>query len=190
MPHSYRTFIAVEIPTEVVTQVERLIGRLGQSSANVKWVEQGNLHLTLKFLGDVEVISIPEVCKAVSTAVANLPAFEVELAGVGAFPNVEKPRTVWLGVEKGRDELVELHDGIDGALADLGFRSEGRRFTPHLTLGRVRQRSDGSSDLIELIAQHDSFVAGKMTVDEIAVVSSKMGRDGPVYTMLGHVELA
>jgi len=190
MPRSYRTFVAVEIPTKVADQVGRLIGRLGQCGANVNWVESGNLHLTLKFLGDVRDTMIPEVCKTVDTVVSKLPAFDLELAGVGAFPNAEKPRTIWIGVAKGRDEMVTLHEALDGALAELGFRGDGRRFTPHLTLGRVRQRPRDLAELSELIAKHDSFVAGKLMVDEVAIVSSNLGREGPVYTNLGHADLA
>lgn len=190
MAQSYRTFVAVEIPKEVSDQAGRLIARLERTSANVKWVESENLHLTLKFLGDVEAIFIPDVCKAVGAAVADQAGFELELGGVGAFPNINRPRTIWLGVTKGHDELLALHDAIDAALADLGFRSETRRFTPHLTIGRVKQPSGASDELSQLIAQHDGFVAGKLPVDEVAIVSSKLERDGPVYTMLGHSALA
>jgi len=121
---------------------------------------------------------------------AKLPAFDLELAGVGAFPNAQRPRTIWLGVANGRDEMIAMHEALEDSLADLGFRPEGRRFTPHLTLGRVKQSSQPCGDLAELLAKHDRFVTGKLPVDEVAIVSSKLGRDGPVYTMLGHTGLA
>lgn len=187
MAQTYRTFIAVEVSSGVAAQAARLIGRLERTSAKVRWVDPRTLHLTLKFLGEVEALLIPDLCKAVSAAVAAVEGFDMELAGVGAFPNTAKPRTIWLGARQGQEEMIALHDAIDAALADLGFRSEARRFKPHLTLGRVRQ---GHVELSALIAEHEDFSAGKLTVDEVVVMSSELTRDGPEYTPLGHAELA
>ena len=118
MAQTYRTFIAVEISPGIADQAARLIGRLSRTGAKVKWVDPGNLHLTLNFLGDVEALLIPDICKAVSAAVADIDGFDLELAGVGAFPNVAKPRTIWLGAQKGEEEMVVLRDAIEAALPD------------------------------------------------------------------------
>ncbi len=190
MAQTYRTFVAVEIPTDVSEQAVRLVTRLNRTSAKVTWVESENLHVTLKFLGEVEATFIPDVCKAVRAVVANQSGFELELGGVGAFPNTSRPRTIWLGVTKGLDEMIALHDAVNEALANLGFRGENRRFVPHLTIGRVKQPSGTFAELSELITKHEDFVAGKLPVDEVAIVSSKLEREGPIYTILGHATLA
>src|SRR5690349_21441295 len=96
-----RTFVAVEISAETRTRAGQLIGRLDTPEVKIKWVETHNLHLTLKFLGDVDLLEIPQLCQAVTDAVVELPPFEFEARGAGAFPDIHHPRTVWLGLGRG-----------------------------------------------------------------------------------------
>jgi RNA 2',3'-cyclic 3'-phosphodiesterase len=190
MQRTVRTFVAVEISSEMRTKATRLINQLSRSSANVKWVEPRNLHLTLKFLGQVEVLEMPEVCRAVAEAVAELPPFDLTGAGAGAFPNADRPRTLWLGVSEGTDEMVALHDAVETRLADLGFRREQRRFRPHLTIGRVRNSSPaGIRELAELLEEQREFVGGSCDVSEVVVFASETGPAGPTYDPLSHAAL-
>lgn len=183
MTRSLRTFIAVEMSPEVRSRARQLISRLQGTAAKVTWVKPEAMHLTLKFLGEVDLIDIPGVCQAVSGAVADLPPFEIEVHGAGAFPAAGRPRTIWLGVGRGVAEMVELHEAIERAVADLGFRRENRRFRPHLTLGRVR----GDRDLLplgQLVAEHADFAGGVASVDEVVVFSSELEADGPLHEPL------
>lgn len=167
----------------------QLIGRLGSTSAKVKWVEPHNLHLTLKFLGDVDLLEIPELCQAVTDAVAELPPFEIEARGAGAFPDLRHPRTVWLGVGRGTEEMVQLHDIVEQSLAPLGFRQEQRRFRPHLTIGRVRGGGPGIAELAENLAEQADFAGGVSSVEEVVVLSSELSRTGPTYEVLATAPL-
>lgn len=184
-----RTFVAVEISAEMRTRAAQLIGRLGSTSAKVKWVEPHNLHMTLKFLGDVDMLEVPQLCQAVTDAVADSPPFEIEARGAGAFPDLRNPRTVWLGMGRGTEEMVELHDAVERALAPLGFRREQRRFRPHLTIGRVRGGGPGIAELAEILAEQADFAGGVASVEEVVVFSSELGRNGPSYEVLATAPL-
>ena len=189
MPDIVRTFIAVEIPGEVKNRASQLIAQLRTAPANVKWVAPRHMHWTLKFLGDVDLLDTPKICQAVARAVEPLAPFDVEARGAGAFPDASRPRTVWIGVGAGGEQMIELHDAIEHELAPLGYRPENRRFRPHLTIGRVRNSPTGIDELGRLIEQHATFASGLSTVYEVLIVSSELGHDGPTYELLGHADL-
>jgi 2'-5' RNA ligase len=190
MQRTVRTFIATEISSEVRTKAQKLIKTLAAATASVKWVETENLHLTLKFLGNVEMLEVPNLCEVIADAVAELPPFDVQFHGAGAFPDLARPRTLWIGMGEGTEEMVALHDALERRLTDLGFRGEGRRFRPHLTIGRVRNSSPTEiQELASLLAAEQEFVGGASDVSEVVVFSSEAGRNGPVYEPLSHAEL-
>ncbi len=190
MSDSARTFIAVEVPWEVKDRARQLIAQLRETSASVKWVRPEDMHWTLKFLGNLELNEIPAICNAVSRAVEPLAAFDVEAFAAGAFPDLLRPRTVWIGMGEGSEQMIELHDAIEFELGKLGFRAENRRFRPHLTIGRVRNSDEeGIVELGKLIQRHAEFESGLSVVDEVVVFSSHLGREGPTYEPLAHCEL-
>ncbi len=179
MRHAIRTFVAVEVSADVRARAGQLMARLGATGTKVKWVELRNLHLTLKFLGDVDARELPQVCTAVAEAVRTLPAFEIELVGAGAFPTASRPRTLWMGVGRGSEGLIEVHERLERGLAGLGFRREGRRYQPHLTIGRVR--GEKADALADVVAELESFPGGVSSVDEVVVFSSELAKEGPTY---------
>jgi 2'-5' RNA ligase len=189
MSNIVRTFVAVEIPWEVKDRAQRMIGELRATEAKVKWVAAEHMHWTLKFLGNVDMLEIPPVCAAVKRAVEPLAAFDLEARGAGAFPDGRRPRTVWVGTGLGSEQMIELHDAVEFELARLGYRSENRRFRPHLTIGRVRQSPTGIGELGRLIEKHAEFEGGVSLVDEVVVFSSVLGPDGPRHEPLCHAEL-
>lgn len=189
MNRNVRTFVAVEISSEMRLRAGQLIDRLSSTAAKVRWVEPHNLHFTLKFLGDVDLLDIPQLCEAVTGAVAELPPFEIEALGAGAFPDLHNPRTVWLGVGRGTEAMVELHDAVERALTTLGFRREQRRYRPHVTLGRVRGAGPANLELAERLAKLADFPGGIASIEEVVVFSSELGRDGPSYEVLASAPL-
>ena len=184
-----RTFIAVEASSEIRSRAVDLIDRLKVAGATVKWVQPSHLHLTLKFLGDVEDAKIPSVCQAVLDAAAELKPFSIEWRGAGAFPASERPRTVWLGLGVGQESAASLQAAIEERLEKLGFHKEARRFHGHLTLGRVRGGGPTTRQLGELIGRNADFEAGKMTVSQVVVFASELNRSGPTYTTLSRAKL-
>jgi 2'-5' RNA ligase len=189
MKQKIRTFVAVNIDSAVRERVARLVDRFRAAGADVKWVASPNLHITLKFLGDVDAKEIHRVCEAVQKAVADAPPFEFEIRGAGAFPKASRPRTVWLGVAQGREELIDLNKRIEPALEKLGFRREARRFQPHLTIGRVRRGGPAVAELGQLIGEQADVEVGATKVGEVIVYSSQLDRAGPTYEALARAPL-
>lgn len=189
MAQIVRSFIAAEISPNVRARASRLITELSVTDAKISWVQPRNLHLTLIFLGDVSMNEVPRLCSAMTRAAAELPPFDLEVRGAGAFPNPARPRTLWLGVGDGSEEMIQLHDALQDALAELGYRPEGRRFRPHLTLGRVRQTPRDAGALVQLLEERRDYLADVMSVADITLFSSELTKDGPVYDPLGEAEL-
>jgi RNA 2',3'-cyclic 3'-phosphodiesterase len=189
MKNTLRTFVAVEISSPIRARAGELIAVLGGAAAGVKWVEPQNLHLTLKFLGEVHQREIVEVCQAVERGAAEVAPFELEVRGTGAFPTAARPHTIWLGAGVGTQEMVALHDRVEDALAALGHRKEHRRFQVHLTIGRVRGGGPGIAELGAHLREHADFFAGRMHVEKVTVFSSTLTSAGAIYDVLGTARL-
>jgi RNA 2',3'-cyclic 3'-phosphodiesterase len=184
-----RTFIAVDLGKNLRSRCIALQETLSRAGADVKWVEEKNLHVTLLFLGEVNDRSLPAVCRAVALIAGRHEGFSLSVETVGCFPNVRRPRVVWAGVGTGAQELVALHAALEPPLLELGcYRREERQYTPHITLGRVRgeQTTDG---LATALTRKAEWQAGAIEVSELLILSSELMREGPVYTVLGRGKL-
>jgi 2'-5' RNA ligase len=184
-----RTFIAVAATPEIRAAARKLADALAPAAGDVKWVAPENMHWTLQFLGEIDTLEVPAICNAVSTAAAEIEAFDLQVRGAGAFPSPDRPRTLWLGAGAGAQAMVALHAAIQKKLDRLGYRGEHRRFVPHITLGRAGRNAPPRS-LIRELANLAEFDAGSMLVDEVTVYSSALGPDGPTYDALAHAPLA
>ncbi len=185
-----RTFIAIPANDELYARALATIDELRPLTDNVRWVAPDNLHWTLQFLGEVEDVTLYEICRDVARVCDSTEPFELSGLVVSAFPNIEKPRTIWLGAGEGGAELRQLQDGIEDRMAKLGFRPERRKYTPHLTIGRVHQGSHGGAALSGRLAELTDFDGGMMEVDEVIVYGSELSRDGPTYHVIGRAPLA
>lgn len=190
MTQKIRTFVAVAISSDVRVAAAELIDDLRGAGAEVKWIEPRNLHVTLKFLGDVDAGQIHHVCQAVEQAVADAAPFEFEVRGAGAFPDTRRPRTVWLGIGQGSREIAALNGRIEPPLEKLGFPKEARRFEPHLTVGRIRRGGPGVAELGKRIAERSEVEIGRTHVAEAIVFSSQLGRSGPTYEAMARAPLS
>lgn len=183
MPESLRLFFAVPLDDAPRRAIAKVRDELRQVPAPVKWVEDENLHFTLKFLGETPAERVPELC-AVATAIAQRHAvIDVALRGVGAFPNARAPRVVWAGLAEGAEPLSALADDLDNALAEASLAArETRPFAAHVTLGRVREpvRRDELTAEIELAGALDF---GRMRCDHFVLMRSELSRRGPTYTI-------
>jgi RNA 2',3'-cyclic 3'-phosphodiesterase len=185
----YRSLIAVSPSHGILHAAQKLIKQLRPVAGDVRWTKPENLHFTLQFLGDVDVLEIPALSAAVNEAAREVEAFEMEVRGTGAFPAIDRPRTLWLGAAEGAESMVALQTAIQDRLHHLGFRGESRRYIPHLTLGRVT-RSASPRALSQELSKLADFEAGKMLVDEVTVYSSQLSAEGPTYDVLAHAPLA
>lgn len=189
MDDKIRTFIGLEIGEKSRQQAFELGQKLSQAGAVVKWEPAHKLHLTLKFLGEVPNVEVYSICREVQKAVKGLAPFPFCLKGAGAFPKVERPRSIWLGVDEGREALIRLAQQVDVAMQRLGFPRELRPFVPHLTLGRVQRTTVELADLTRLIRQYDASDAGKTFVRHVTIFASQMARTGSQYTVLATAPL-
>jgi len=178
-----RAFIAVEFDQAIRERLAEAATRLRATSTGVKWVSPEQMHLTLKFLGEVEESAADEVAVVMAEAVAGIAPFEVRVSGLGAFPPQGAPRVVWAGLDDSANHLKRLHVRLDSGVAELGVEREGRPFTAHLTLGRVKdpRASQGVRAAIEREAAADF---GVQRVEELVLFQSVLSPSGPIYTPL------
>ena len=154
----------------------------------VKWVEPDEMHFTLKFFGDIDDRGVLDITRVMNQVGGAFEAFGVEVFGLGAFPDTARPRTIWAGIREGVDELQRLQRTLDEKLQQIGFPRDPRRFTPHLTLGRVRGEAD-FGDLPGHLESARETPLGNMEIDELVLFSSELQRRGAEYTRLATVFL-
>jgi 2'-5' RNA ligase len=187
-----RSFIAIELAGSVTARAKTLVDKLKTPGVDVNWVAPAQMHLTLKFLGNVRDDEVADICRVVGDAVAGVDPFEIVCRGLGGFPGVAEPRTLWIGIEQGTTELRELQSAVDNALKkEMGFAKEARGFTPHLTIGRVKGGTpEGRQQLADKLVQYADFDADLSVVEEAVIFASFLGRHGPRYEALAHCPLA
>lgn len=182
-----RAFIAIDLPPEIRQRLDQVIAQLTQrlEGIPVRWVPAGNIHLTLKFLGDVSVANVEMLKKVLQTEAETHHRFEVSVGGLGAFPNNRQPRVVWAGVEAPQ-ELGSLQRNIDTAMAKLGYNREERPFSAHLTLGRVSRNATArdAHRIGEVIEATKVGYLGIAQVDAVHLYKSDLQPSGSVYTRL------
>ncbi len=184
-----RTFVALPVSTAVKQLAAHWMQRLDQDAQSVKWVTVANLHLTLKFLGEVPKVELAEICQRVTSAVADTEPMEIECDHVGAFPSSSRPRTLWLGIGAGAQQVIQLQESVEQGRQQLGFRREGRQFHPHITLGRLRSSAASSPALSGLLEPADFGTPVSSLVEEVIVVASQISRDGPDYQRIATIPL-
>ncbi len=187
MPDVLRTFIAIDLSANIQTKLEQVVRQLQelQRSLPLRWVTVDNIHLTLKFLGDVPVANLDPLKQIIKNEAGKVPGFEIIVQGLGAFPSVKKPRVVVVKV-KAPGELQVLQSGIEVEAARLGIPREERPFSPHLTIGRV-SRSASNSDVQQIgqvVELADVGMIGTMRVQAVHLIRSDLRPNGPVYTHL------
>lgn len=189
---SIRAFIAVELPGEVASFLARLQDDLRKrEQAPVKWVHPESIHLTLKFLGNIDARKVDAVAAAISGAAKGIGPLRLRLGAPGAFPNLRAPRVICIGLEGQTEELSNLHRNIDSALVPLGFSPEKRRFSPHLTLGRVRDKAAPNEwrllgEAVSTLKVETSLAFEAMAV---SLMRSTLTREGAIYDRLASAAL-
>jgi 2'-5' RNA ligase len=185
-----RTFVAVDISPEIRSAAQKQIRAFQALGVEgYKWVEQDEMHLTLKFLGDIRDNESPEVCKLVQRAVQNCEPVVLNVAGLGSFPSADRPRTLWMGITEGMEEIRELQSRVDQALKEMGFPQERNEFTPHITLGRLNRGNRSHPVVSEYIANNSATPFGSIEIDEVIVYSSFGDRSGRTYTPMATIGL-
>jgi RNA 2',3'-cyclic 3'-phosphodiesterase len=182
-----RAFIAIELPEAVKWELEALQRRLWVEPADgIKWVAPQGIHLTLKFLGWVKPDQIEAIKSAIAGAVAGFTPFEIRLSGLGAFPNLRRMNVVWSGLSGDLDQLASLQRSVEKYISPLGFPTESRPFSPHLTLARLRD--EVPPEVKEKLAKKLSGIKFEtdlpIPVDSVSLMQSTLLPTGAIYTRL------
>jgi 2'-5' RNA ligase len=182
-----RTFIAVELPERIKREIEQLQAPFKETDTFVSWVKPKNIHVTLKFLGEVSEEKINEVFSATEKAVEGARKFTMSLRGTGAFPNLRRPRVIWVGAGSGGGELSQMAVRIEQEMEKIGFPKEKRKYSAHFTIGRVKSPKN-IEKLMELVSSSD-FQTEEIEVNEVVVIRSQLDPGGAIYTPLKKIPL-
>jgi len=182
-----RSFIAIELPLAIRSALAELQRELRRCNADIRWVKPDNIHLTLKFLGEVREDRIDGIVKGIRDVCGRYGHFRLEVRDLGVFPNRRSPRVLWVDVS-GDGLLAGLQRDIEEAMALAGFKAEKRGYTPHLTIGRFRSLKE-KDHLFERISQLSDNSLGFMDVKSLALMRSDLGPGGAKYTRVAELPL-
>jgi 2'-5' RNA ligase len=178
-----RTFIAIEIPDEIRNKIGELQVSLKKFGGRISWTKPGNIHLTLKFLGDTDENLIDEIASQLKESAASIQPIQITIRTVGTFPNFKNPRVIWIGAESEQKQLAELAAKIEAGVERFGFKKENRPFSAHLTLGRVKDVK-GIQPVMDKLKDHENFEAGSFLAEELHLIKSELHPTGAIYTSL------
>jgi 2'-5' RNA ligase len=179
-----RLFVAVGLEDTLKAKVGEIQKKLMLEDAGVKWIELKNLHFTLKFIGEVDESRVDGIVKAIDKSLVDAKPCRLSIENIGVFPNENSPKVIWLGVGEGKDEICCLAD----KLAKIGFTTEKRKFSPHLTLGRVKSARN-KEKLLDAIKSMQGVIVGVMDVREVLLMQSRLTPKGAIYSRVNKFEL-
>jgi 2'-5' RNA ligase len=189
---SIRSFIAVELPEELKLELAQLQEQLSAGNkVQIKWVDPKNIHLTLKFLGNINTEITGKITLALEEAARGISPFLLRVKGLGAFPSLRKVQIVWVGLTGELDKLSKLQQRVDSSLVPLGFIPESRPFAPHLTIARLRDRATQveRQNLGRLIAEANYESSHMINVDSVYLMRSQLTNQGPIYNRISSIAL-
>jgi 2'-5' RNA ligase len=179
-----RSFLAFELPRDIKHEVFRISGEVKKSGLEAGWVRPGNIHLTVVFMGDVKEQDIPYIISAIDNITIKYEPFGISLGGMGLFPDIRRPRVLWLGLDGEIERLASFRDDLQKPLEVFGIEQEKRPFRPHLTLGRFRRPVKEKSLLIKMLDEHGDISGPVGKLDELILFKSNLKPTGAEYTKL------
>ena len=182
-----RNFIAVDIPDEIKDKIAEIQMELQPILPKVSWVKPSNIHLTLKFLGDVAPEQIPSIEDVIRRTVEDQQPFNMEIGSIGAFKNFSQPKVLWIGVTTNATPIAKLAESLDSTLNCRSFPKEGRKFIPHLTIARIRNRIS-LTEFVSYFDAYDQMDYVPIHVKQISLIKSQLNSEGAVYTKLQTVQ--
>lgn len=186
-----RTFIAIELPSKIKESLANVQNKLKATGADVKWVEPQNIHLTLKFLGEIDDKKLSRIAEIMNEIVENNNPFDIRISSIGAFPKIDFPRVIWVGVEKGNKETKEIAKALEDKICEVGIPKEDRTFSSHITIGRTRS----TLNRIKLVQELKNLAIGfekdnlDFSVTKITLFKSTLTPKGPLYEALKETNL-
>ena len=183
MSSTIRTFIAIELPEEIIYTIGKVQEEIKSHGFKIRWVRPGNIHLTLKFLGNIKEADTEKVGRAISESVKGYRPISLVVKGIGVFPGIKRPRVIWLGISEQFDLLTGLQKTLDEKLEAIGFPKEKRPFRGHLTMGRIKDKIDPKR-LHGVLKEFAQFESEHFFAHRIILYKSELKPKGAVYTKL------
>jgi len=180
----------MDLPQELKERLVAIQARLRHHLEGVRWVRPEGIHITLKFFGNIFDNDIIRISEVVAPLAKETRAVALTGEGVGAFPRLERPRVLWLGLHGDVERLVGLQGTIETKLEECGFRKETRKFSPHLTLGRAKSSKGMIIGVSETVARGESYSAGSFVSEGLTLFRSDLTPQGAVYTALKYFPFA
>jgi RNA 2',3'-cyclic 3'-phosphodiesterase len=187
MIEQIRSFIAIELPEEVRSGLKKTQGLLKSDNPQIaRWVDPASIHLTLKFLGNIPADKVAPISQLMKKAAGEVKPFRLEVKGLGAFPTLSRPQVIWVGLTGEIEQLQKLQNCLESQISPLGFPTENRAFTPHLTLARLRDTAAAieRQKLGEKISSIDLGLCFSISVNSISLMRSQLTPAGAIYTRL------
>jgi 2'-5' RNA ligase len=185
MSETIRSFFAFDIEDEgVIRRLAEAQGMLANTAADLKLVKPQNIHLTVRFLGNISLSMVDAIYEEMKQV--SFSPFEIELRGLGAFPRLSRPRVIWAGIKKGANELVNVFEQLEPRLRGLGFKPDTKGFSPHLTIARVRSGRN-KVQLIKVVRELENYDFGAVKAECLRLKKSVLTPGGPIYTILREV---
>ena len=178
-----RAFICFKLPRRIILSIRELQESIKKSGLQIRWVKAENIHLTIKFIGDIRLPDIDDIGLAIKETAGDFAPLLLSAQGSGVFPNLKRPRVIWTGLSGQIEELIGLQKILDKKLRLIGFPKEKRPFKGHLTIGRVKGRLD-SRKLSEFMNRFNKFETKQFSCDRIFLMQSELKPSGPIYTKL------
>lgn len=181
-----RAFLAIDLDDDLKPKIHKIVKEFKKIDTRIKYVELENLHLTLKFFGEIDTAGLKLLEEKIANVVSEFEPFNIKIKSCGAFPNTNHIKVIWVGIEE--DSLIkELHDRLDKEFVKLGFEKD-RKFSTHLTIGRMKSAKN-KNQVKSTIEEFGDVEIGEMTVSSIALKKSKLTPSGPIYEDLKVFEL-
>ena len=188
MPQTIRTFIAIKLPENTITSLREVQEGIRSHGIHLRWVRPENIHLTLKFLGDIKEDNLEKITAALHESIAAYEPISLYAKGLGVFPGIKRPRVVWVGIAGQLESLIGLQQSLEQGLEGLGFEKEKRPFKGHLTLGRIKRRID-PKQLGNALIKYDEFKSETFSAENIVMYKSELKPTGAVYTEIVKIPL-
>jgi len=183
-----RLFFAVLLPEEIRNEIAKIINKLRLVNADVKWTSVENLHITLKFLGDTDIMMTDDIVGIVQNKLSDIGSFVIDIAGIGTFGKPSNPSVIWMGIDDSSAKLKNIFEIIDSSVSNFGLMKEKRNFTAHITLGRIRSAKN-IGKLCEIIHAEEKINIGSVNIKRVSLMKSDLKNSGPAYTAIKEIEL-
>ncbi|GJQ59877.1 MAG: RNA 2',3'-cyclic phosphodiesterase [Candidatus Scalindua sp. AMX11] len=185
---SLRLFIAIEIEKRIKERILEFLNQLKETDVRIRWMAYENLHVTVKFIGDVDPIILPSLVKSLESVASRCRPFRIQIGNVAVFPTAKRPRILFVGLGDKENNLVNIFEEVETEIEEFGIKRELRKYVGHITIGRIKSQKN-IHKILELLPSYSDRFFGQETVNHITLKQSELTPKGPIYSTLNRFTL-